>query len=99
MHQDNSARTFVNLCDSYLHPLNHTPCALPKATFRENQRWQTEEKYRSKKQGFCHIKQVSDGIQNKFGRLKVTDIYYNTVAHFNSTIEIMVSPLFISAEH
>ena len=52
----------------------HTVRALSMTMNGENQLCQIEEIYRSKNQVFGHIKQGSDGIWNKFGRPKVTDI-------------------------
>ena len=55
-----------------------------KATDRENQKRQKEERYQSKNQGYWRIKQGSDGNHTKIGRPRVTNIYYNIVAPFYS---------------
>ena len=55
-----------------------------KARDGENQQRQTDERYKSKNQGYWRIKQGSDGNHTKIGRPRVTNIYYNIVAPFYS---------------
>ena len=59
-----------------------TTSLLIQATNVDNLLWDTEERYQHKKQVFWGIKQGLDGNWTEIRGPKVTDIYYNAVAHF-----------------
>ena len=91
---NNYARTSAN---DFLPPTWPPPTSLRTAhalsidTNGDKQRWNTEEIYQSKNKAFRRIKQGLDRNWTKIGRPKVTDIYYNTVAHFY----LVVDPLLV----
>ena len=73
---------FCHQCETSLPPLILAQRARPMYMNGDNLRWNTEEIFWRKNQGYRYINQGSDRNRTKIGKPKVTNIEYNRVAPF-----------------